>query len=335
MNNKNVLKMLGMLVLGSLASTISIIRSLRNESNNPVNIYTFDRNIYSSHPVFLDNNERSIITHTASFLEFYLTDGIDLSLDPLSNHGTSVASVIPTFFNEHKISMPNLNIKFLQIDCAYSLLEALKWSIQNCLEERHKDPKTRCIISISEGYKDPLFEDEQRIHNGIAKTLINASRNGISVVLAAGNHNSTCAEFPQNIGNIYKHTRETAPFFIVGGLNKKNTVIEEFNTGECVNIYAPAEEILVAAENDKFIRNSGTSFAAPYITSVIAALYRKCPSRIAAHTLLEKITKPVDDVRHPKKKQLIFSSDLKCDHVYKPTNKESSRNTKPPTLVIN
>ncbi len=113
------------------------------------------------------------------------------------------------------------------------------------------------IINLSlTGPKDPV----------IAKVIAEMSKNGIIFVAAAGNGGPAAkpsypAAYPQVIA--------------VTAVNRKSRGYRYANRGSYIDIAAPGVDIWTALPGSKAGYQSGTSFAVPYVTAVIASIYKQ------------------------------------------------------------
>ncbi len=113
------------------------------------------------------------------------------------------------------------------------------------------------IINLSlTGPKDPV----------IAKAIAEMSKNGIIFVAAAGNGGPAAkpsypAAYPQVIA--------------VTAVNRKSRGYRYANRGSYIDIAAPGVDIWTALPGSKAGYQSGTSFAVPYVTAVIASIYKQ------------------------------------------------------------
>jgi subtilisin family serine protease len=98
---------------------------------------------------------------------------------------------------------------------------------------------------------------------------------GITVVVAAGNEQQpvdACTWSSAHLGNpaTYAPNPGGASVITVGSSTWTDTIGVFSNTGNCVDIFAPGEQITMANSPSGVRVNSGTSFAAPHVAGVAA-----------------------------------------------------------------
>ncbi|WP_444998272.1 PatA/PatG family cyanobactin maturation protease [Aliikangiella sp. IMCC44359] len=185
-------------------------------------------------------------------------------IDPASQHGTHVASII---FGQHNtnvkgvapgcrgISIPIYSSKnggslsCLQLDLARAINQAIDQGAH--------------IINISggelsaSGVADPILE----------KAIRRCHENNILLIAAAGNDGCRCLHVPASVSSV----------LAVGAMGHDGTALDFSNWGEIYQkqgILALGENILgaVSATREKVIQKSGTSFATPIVSGVAALL---------------------------------------------------------------
>jgi Subtilase family/PatG C-terminal/PatG Domain len=191
------------------------------------------------------------------------TSSRNRAVQPLSTHGTHVASVI---FGQHEGPVPGVapNCKGVYIPvykeddrgelipcCQTDLARAISQALQ---EGAH-------VINISGGELTPTGEAQTFLANAVRQC---ADQN-VLIVAATGND-----------GGKYLHVPATLPSVLaVGAANADGLPMEFSNWGEPMasqGILAPGENISGAVPNNGVGLKTGTSFATPIVTGVAALL---------------------------------------------------------------
>lgn len=103
--------------------------------------------------------------------------------------------------------------------------------------------------------------------NAIDQALDAAIKAGVHVVVAAGNAGTdACAGSPASAGGT------EGPAIVVGSVGISGETSSFSNTGKCVDVYAPGEDIISAwiGQPDMVNVLSGTSMATPHVTGIVA-----------------------------------------------------------------
>jgi cerevisin len=215
-----------------------------------VDIYVIDTGARVSHAIFKDRI-------TAGFSAFgSVADG--------DGHGTHVAGTAAgTKFGVAQ-GANIIAVKVLGDDGSGSsadTIAGMSWVIEQH-DKRKSDPNFKgSIMSMSWGL--------QGTARSVDNVVLMASEAGIHVSVAAGNDGAdACLSTPSHNGGANSNVVS------VGSVNIRNEVSTFSNIGECVDIYAPGEEILSAwASGDNVINFlSGTSMACPHVSGVMAYL---------------------------------------------------------------
>lgn len=142
-----------------------------------------------------------------------------------------------------------------------SLLRALEWM----------DAQDVKIVNMSfSGPKDELVQ----------KSIERMSARGVIFVAAAGNDGPTAAP---NYPAAYK------PVIAVTAVTKELRNYPYANRGAQIDVAAPGVDIWTAVPNGREGYHSGTSFAAPYVTAVLATIIKDLP-RAQKDQLLEQLS---------------------------------------------
>jgi hypothetical protein len=149
------------------------------------------------------------------------------------------------------------------------LLAALAW-----LEELDVD-----IVNMSfSGPEDPL----------LARAIARMSKKGIVFIAAAGNMGPTASpSYPAAYPSVIAVTAVTRD-----GLNYKNA-----NRGTYIDFSAPGVDILAALPNGQQGFRTGTSFAAPFVTAIVAASGVRMAQGVSTATFVTRL--PFQDLGPP------------------------------------
>lgn len=123
-------------------------------------------------------------------------------------------------------------------------------SLRGYLEMAPVLPKTVVNMSIG-GIKSPAMN----------YALEYASKCGIHFVAAAGNDNVDACSFSPGSSRVA---------LTVGASNKHDSVAFFSNYGDCVDVYAPGQDILSTWPRNEYKIISGTSMAAPHVSGIMA-----------------------------------------------------------------
>jgi minor extracellular protease Epr len=225
-----------------------------------VSVGIIDTGIDETHPAF---SHRRIEVRREK-----VTSLLTVSAKAPDWHGTGVAALLA---GDLQSNTPGLvpDAKYLVADVFFpgadgqpisntsNLLEALNW-----LEGKGVN-----VINMSlAGPHDELLK------NAIAAL----ARKGIIVVAAVGNEGPAApATYPSGYDEVIAVTAVT----------KDMTGYRYANRGKHVDVAAPGVGIWTAMPGGKAGYQSGTSFAAPYVTAVVASIYNSLPTKTKAEAL--------------------------------------------------
>lgn len=216
-------------------------------------IYILDSGLYTSNVAF-GNRARLLWT-------------FDNNITDNDGHGTHVAGIAGGDPVGVASDANLLGVKVLdQVGSGWSsnVIAGIDYVIQ-AHDRRKSDssnstsPFVGSVISMSLETSTTVTAITQAIHA--------ASHAGIHVVVAAGNSaTDACASSPASAGG------ESGPAITVGSISYASTVSTFSNTGPCVDVYAPGENILSAwISNPEALQVlSGTSMATPHVTGLVA-----------------------------------------------------------------
>lgn len=198
--------------------------------------------------------------------------GVDLTgsetVPPAGNvdchgHGTHVASIAAGKKYGIATSANIIPVKVLGCNgrgWLSTIIKGITWSVNYKPTPGYNRRK---IISMSLG-GDVLKQTSRA-------SIQNAVKNGINVVVAAGNSNLNACRFD--------------PAYVPEAITVGSTDLTDrrssfSNYGECVDIFAPGTDIVAAstAGSKASISRSGTSMSAPFVSGVIALIRERYPS---------------------------------------------------------
>lgn len=215
-----------------------------------VDIYVIDTGVRTSHAVF-----------TGRATQGFSATGSSVDGD---GHGTHVAGTAGGAKFGVAQGANIIAVKVLGDDGSGSssdTIAGMNWVINNHSKRKTQPGFVGSIMSMSWGL--------QGTARSVNEVITGANEAGIHVSVAAGNDGvDACGATPAQLGG------SNSNVITVGSVNIENEVSTFSNTGKCVDIYAPGEEILSAWSTGDNIINflSGTSMACPHTTGVMAAL---------------------------------------------------------------
>lgn len=178
---------------------------------------------------------------------------ISILYEDVSGHGTNIAGVIAAKDNEEGITGVNPNVELYSakvLDAGNSapisrVVEGIEWAIEKGVN----------IINIS----FTTDTNSQELYDVIKK----AYDAGILIVAAAGNDGYVAypAAYPEVIA--------------VGSINSEGEISAFSPSGATVELVAPGELITSTDVFNTMSTNSGTSYAAPYVTAIASLLWEK------------------------------------------------------------
>lgn len=208
---------------------------------NTVTIAVIDTGIDYNHSIFKDKL-------LYSGYDFINNDD-DPYDDSLQGHGTHVAGIIADSTRELD-NIKILPIKALNsfgIGTISSLGNSIKYAIDSNVD----------IINLSLGLTDGVHS------NLIEELILEAVNSGITVVNAAGNSNSN---------TMYSCPSHLDEAIIVSAIDINNNKAYTSNYGPNIDVAAPGVNIYSSIPGDNYAYKSGTSMAAPYISSIAAMI---------------------------------------------------------------
>lgn len=216
-------------------------------------IAILDGPVDSSHPSLANANLTRLET---------LVSGI-ASQGPASQHGTHIASVI---FGQH-----DGPIKGIAPQCRGLIVPVFRngtdGSIAPCSQLDLARAITQAvqagahIINVSGGE----FSPSGTAHPLLVDVVQNCVNNKVLVVAAAGNEGCECLHIPGALPSV----------LAVGAMNSQGLPLKASNWGEqyqTQGILSPGENILGASLGGGTVINSGTSYATPIVSGIVALL---------------------------------------------------------------
>ena len=208
---------------------------------NTVAIAVIDTGIDYNHSIFKDKL-------LYSGYDFINNDD-DPYDDSLQGHGTHVAGIIADSTRELD------NIKILPIKALNSFGLGTISSLGNSI--KYAIDSNVDIINLSLGLTDGVHS------NLIEELILEAVNSGITVVNAAGNSNSN---------TMYSCPSHLDEAIIVSAIDINNNKAYTSNYGPNIDVAAPGVNIYSSIPGDNYAYKSGTSMAAPYISSIAAMI---------------------------------------------------------------
>ncbi|KAG8630920.1 hypothetical protein KVT40_000060 [Elsinoe batatas] len=150
-----------------------------------------------------------------------------------------------------------------------SVIAGLNYAVQKHDEKKAAGSLVGSVISMS------LSTPYGQRSSTFTQAVNAATKAGVHVVVAAGNDGqNACGVSPAEAGGAQ------GPAISVGSIGFDNTVSDFSNTGPCVDVYAPGEQIISTYINGPQATAylSGTSMAAPYVTGIVAYQMARDPT---------------------------------------------------------
>lgn len=215
-----------------------------------VDIYVIDTGVRTTHAVF-----------TGRATQGFTATGSEVDGD---GHGTHVAGTAGGAKFGVAQGANIIAVKVLGDDgsgTSSDTIAGMDWVINNHNKRKTQPGFVGSIMSMSWGL--------QGTARSVDEVITGASEAGIHVSVAAGNDGvDACGSTPAHLGG------SNSNVVTVGSVNINNEVSTFSNIGNCVDIYAPGEQILSSWSTGDNIINflSGTSMACPHTTGVMATL---------------------------------------------------------------
>ncbi|KAJ9061880.1 hypothetical protein DSO57_1016117 [Entomophthora muscae] len=220
-----------------------------------VDVFVIDTGIKTDHPDF-----QGRALWGANFIDNSRTDDI--------GHGTHVAGIIgsDTYGVAKKATLVAVKMGNATLSAkASQVIDGVVWAVRNRRKGRG------CVINLS-------LEVKYSVAFNIA--VRNAVRLGCVVVVAAGNG---------NIDACNKSPASEPSAITVGASNLDDKRYEFSNWGQCLDVFAPGEDILSLSTEGDHLDKSGTSMAAAHVSGLAANVMSKTGNYNPADVLEEII----------------------------------------------
>ena len=277
-----------------------------------VHIYVLDAGVERNHIEFDDDNNASTtqvnprVRDGVSFVSGWDTypawrpcgSYVGYNDFGASSHGTAVASVAAGKTVGIAKGAYIVPVKVIACD-GYSKLEWLCWALDWIAGPSNPYPKQPAVVSISmylnlTAYN--YYDNPQIPASSFEHTVNNVIGAGTAVIVSANNQGgNACNTSPARLSYTNTSYGSTHRVISVGGTDRFDRlwrcsdwgecvpVSTELgsNTGQCVDLYAPAHNVMVA-HNSAYSTyrpavNSGTSFSAPYVAGIAARILQWNP----------------------------------------------------------
>lgn len=221
-----------------------------------VDIYIVDTGVRTSHISFTGRATQGFAINNT------FTDG--------DGHGTHVAGTAAGAKWGVAQGANIIEVKVLGDDGSGSTsdtIQGMDWVISNHQKRKTQPGFVGSIMSMSWGL--------QGVANAVDEVIIGASQAGIHVSVAAGNdHTDACTSTPAHLGGVGSQSNPDSHVVTVGSVNINNVLSTFSNYGNCVDIYAPGEQVISAWNTGDNVINtlSGTSMATPHVSGTMAYL---------------------------------------------------------------
>jgi subtilisin family serine protease len=210
-----------------------------------------------------------------------LDDDNDSQVDEGTGHGTHVAGIIALLAPEAKI-MPLRVLNSEGVGTIDLVVKALNF-VQEFADDNsgHGDgPYIPIVVNLSLGIPEQSFT--------LLAALRGVLNDGIPVIAAAGNNNSSAKHYPA-AGDIGK-----LDVIAVSATDRNDKKATFSNFGNWINLSAPGVGIYSTFINSRFANWDGTSMAAPFVTAETALIMSKLLARNNGRDLeLNQILRPL------------------------------------------
>ncbi len=212
----------------------------------------------------------------------------DTDTSDCAGHGTAVSSLITGSTLGAAKGVTLVPLRAFACDgkaTGSNVIRAAQWIATN------RVPGTPAVVNLSFGGANPYAG---RTSQDLAfQSLINS---GVDVVAAAGNDGTNaCTVSPAALPDA----------ITVAAVNRLHAEASWSNYGSCVDLYAPGDGVYAAILNSTIGTGSGTSFAAPLTTAVVALILHDhptwTPAQVRAELMGQAVTGLVTGARSANK----------------------------------
>lgn len=219
-----------------------------NIQTSEIKVGVIDTGVDYTHEVFKNRIER---THFNSTDSGNKDDEFDLE-----SHGTEVAScIVSTTPDGVKVTCYRALDGKVEYD--KDKIETKKSWILSALLRAYADKCQVINLSLSFSPVNEIFKD----------TFKKMKTDGIAIFAASGNEKGILL-----YGNSVDRLCINENIFAVGSTNMFNRLSSFSNRGYFLEFSAPGDNVALAAPNNKYILNSGTSFSCPFAVGIFATL---------------------------------------------------------------
>ena len=185
---------------------------------------------------------------------------------PSDFHGTHVSGIIANFISYFNVE------EFVKILPITVIPSGDEYDEDVAAAIKYATDRGANIINLSFGKR---FSSNPF---AVKKAIAYGMRKGVLFIHAAGNEGEelSSANYRYPSSFVVSST-ELNQWIEVGATKIDGRRFETSNYGKSVNIFAPGQNILSAAPNNEFAMNSGTSMAAPIISSIAAVVVSYFP----------------------------------------------------------